>query len=564
MARAISYRRFSSGAQASGDSLKRQTEAAQAYCDAHGDILDVSFIDAGMSAYRGKNATQGALRRLVELAEQGAFEPQTKLIVEHLDRLSRVDVPAANEQFTRLLRSGLTIVTLMDGQTYTYERLKTDVGALLISIVLMFNANRESANKGERVARAKASRRERVRAGQAKMTRQCPAWLRPVGDGENFRFEPVPERVDLVKRIFDLSLAGLGKRSIVARLNREKVPPFRGGDGWHHSSVAGILRNDAVIGVFRPTRSVDGKVVRTGEIISDYYPSILAEAIFYRAQEATVARREPRAAGRKSIGLRNLFSGLGKCDHCGGNLVLGSRATRRRSPDRRQHYFLICGRAARHHGCDNDHEHPYAAVEATVLKTLSQFDVTRILGQAADPDIKRSAELEAEIAGKTAEVDHLFVAWHQEASPGARRRIQKLEQEIAEAEADLEVHRRQVRVADANRSRDQHGEFVMRVRRMNEEVMPAEDRYLMRVSIAAELRRLIASMEADGETLTITLRANDRSREMKLILVRGSLRHLHTEPDDLLATNVVNELAADALRAIGATVVTDDEVRASA
>jgi DNA invertase Pin-like site-specific DNA recombinase len=75
MAKAISYRRFSSGSQATGDSLKRQTEAAQAYCDAHGDELDVSFVDAGMSAYRGKNATQGALARLVELAEQCTFNP---------------------------------------------------------------------------------------------------------------------------------------------------------------------------------------------------------------------------------------------------------------------------------------------------------------------------------------------------------------------------------------------------------------------------------------------------------------------------------------------------------
>jgi len=39
------------------------------------------------------------------------------------------------EQFTRILRSGLTIVTLMDGQTYTYDRIapasKLEISAML-------------------------------------------------------------------------------------------------------------------------------------------------------------------------------------------------------------------------------------------------------------------------------------------------------------------------------------------------------------------------------------------------------------------------------------------------
>jgi DNA invertase Pin-like site-specific DNA recombinase len=133
MARAISYRRFSSAQQATGDSLRRQIELAQSYCDEHGDELDPSFVDEGVSAFRGKNATTGALARLVELAEAGNIEKGTKLLVESLDRLSREDVLTAQEQLIRILRAGITVVTLMDNQTYTYERLKTDVGSLIIS-----------------------------------------------------------------------------------------------------------------------------------------------------------------------------------------------------------------------------------------------------------------------------------------------------------------------------------------------------------------------------------------------------------------------------------------------
>ena len=131
MAKVISYRRFSSAQQARGDSLRRQTEAAEDYCLGHGDDLDLDFVDAGMSAYRGRNATDGALKRFVELAEAGTFEPGTKLVVEHLDRLSRADILTAQEQFIRILKAGLTIVTLADGQTYTLERLNNDIGALI-------------------------------------------------------------------------------------------------------------------------------------------------------------------------------------------------------------------------------------------------------------------------------------------------------------------------------------------------------------------------------------------------------------------------------------------------
>jgi DNA invertase Pin-like site-specific DNA recombinase len=89
MARAISYRRVSSGKQLSGEGLGRQGKTARQYCELKGDLLDEEFVDAGMSAYRGKNAAFGRLGRIMELAEAGTWEPGTKLLVEHFDRLSR-------------------------------------------------------------------------------------------------------------------------------------------------------------------------------------------------------------------------------------------------------------------------------------------------------------------------------------------------------------------------------------------------------------------------------------------------------------------------------------------
>src|SRR5258708_17949568 len=92
---AISYGRISTGKQLNGRGLGRQDDRSQEWCDRNGYTLDTSLVDDGMSAFRGKNATEGALKRIMDLAEAGTWKPGTLLIVEPLDRLSRQDIDAA-------------------------------------------------------------------------------------------------------------------------------------------------------------------------------------------------------------------------------------------------------------------------------------------------------------------------------------------------------------------------------------------------------------------------------------------------------------------------------------
>ena len=55
--RVFSYRRFSSGRQARGTSLERQTKLAQVWCQERGYELDesLSLSDLGVSAFKGDN-----------------------------------------------------------------------------------------------------------------------------------------------------------------------------------------------------------------------------------------------------------------------------------------------------------------------------------------------------------------------------------------------------------------------------------------------------------------------------------------------------------------------------
>ena len=55
-------------------------------------ILDESLRDIGVSAFKGKNAIKGALKKFIELVEAGRIEKGSILILESLDRLSRQQV----------------------------------------------------------------------------------------------------------------------------------------------------------------------------------------------------------------------------------------------------------------------------------------------------------------------------------------------------------------------------------------------------------------------------------------------------------------------------------------
>ncbi len=85
--KAYSYIRFSTPAQAEGDSLRRQTEKAAAFAREHGLELDeeLTFEDLGLSAYKGKNRTEGALGKFIIEVDGGRIPKGSYLLVESLD-----------------------------------------------------------------------------------------------------------------------------------------------------------------------------------------------------------------------------------------------------------------------------------------------------------------------------------------------------------------------------------------------------------------------------------------------------------------------------------------------
>src|SRR5260370_572651 len=83
---AYSYIRFSSPEQRRGDSLRRQTEAAQIWCDRNSARLDATTTlhDLGKSAFRGdhrKNPDRNALASFLKLVADGRVARGSCLII---------------------------------------------------------------------------------------------------------------------------------------------------------------------------------------------------------------------------------------------------------------------------------------------------------------------------------------------------------------------------------------------------------------------------------------------------------------------------------------------------
>lgn len=386
MTKAYSYIRFSSPEQARGDSLRRQTEGAEKWCAERGITLDETLRDLGVSAYRGANRMEGALRSFLDLVERGEVEEGSYLIVESLDRLSREAVIDAAPRFLDLIRAGITIVTLSDNQEYSAEKIRGDWTALIVSLAIMSRAHEESKLKADRVAKAWRRKKDEARNERRPLTSRCPEWL----ELRNGKFVERDERVDLVKRIFQETIQGFGRREIMHRLNLEGEPTFRGGKGWHTSSIAKVIQSRAVLGEYQPHSGTHKNRNRKpdGDPIPNYYPRIIDDETFWRAQNATAGRRQS-AAGRKGQKGAHILQGLARCASCDGPMHIQNKGKPPKGG-----IYLACSGNIRKAGCDNNQRIRVDRLERDLLTALLHVDAAS-LASLDDETPKMLREIEA-------------------------------------------------------------------------------------------------------------------------------------------------------------------------
>ncbi|XBG30092.1 recombinase family protein [Pseudomonas sp. 13.2] len=348
--------------------------------------------------------------------------------MESLDRLSREEVKDALPRFLDLLKKGIRIRTSIDNHLYTENYNLTD---LIISVISMSRAHEESSTKGIRVAAAWREKRGLARSDKkVPLGAACPYWLKLM-DGA---YVEVEERVQVVRRIFDMTIAGYGQAVISRRLNEEGVPVFgstrstkekpRNKSGlWGTSSVQKILHNRALLGEYQPTHLVDRIRQNDGDPIQGYYPEIISPDVFLQAKAAR-AQRQTSGSTKQSKNF-NIWQGIAKCQLCGDAMHLINKG---RPP--KGYTYLQCYSAKKGQCCNGSIR--IEQTEAVFKEILTNVDsMSLINGKSAE--IRKSLEI-AEghfgvVADKLQQATEVYTAV---ATIAGAKRIQELESEYAQ------------------------------------------------------------------------------------------------------------------------------------
>lgn len=397
--KAYSYIRFSTPQQAEGDSLRRQLDLSDKYANQHNLEIDdrLRITDFGKSAYKEKHLSEGALGEFLKAVEAGEVERGSYLLVESLDRLSRACVPKALRLFLNLLEHGIKIVTLGDERCYSEQSVSKDMTEMIISIAIMSRAHEESQRKAQRVAAAWQAKRNNI--GEKKLSRNCPRWLRLSEDRKSF--ELIPERVKLVKEIFDLTIEGLGRQAIATRINRRSEPvwnkPRKLDPGWHPAYIHLILQNRAVIGCYQPyCHSKEGEKTPAGEEIVDYFPAIIDEATYYAAK----SQHTPRGRYGGSVRINNLLTNLiydsETGEHVRYQIVRNGKG---------QDWSSLRSDAARRTPGSQVISWSYAHFEAAFLKFIGGLGWRRVTGQTKNSFISAKQAEQTMLEGKIEELE---------------------------------------------------------------------------------------------------------------------------------------------------------------
>jgi DNA invertase Pin-like site-specific DNA recombinase len=393
---AYSYVRFSSSDQAKGDSLRRQTEAAEEWCRRNGVGLDSSTTlhDLGRSAYTGShraNPDRNALAAFLQLVEGGKVPRGSYLVIENLDRLSREHIQPALLLVLNLLQAGVRIVQLKPSEIVFDD--KSDTLPVMMMMVELSRGHGESAMKSERIGKAWAQKKRAAADGKVPMTSSTPSWLRL----QKGAFVVDEEKAAAVRRIFRMATDGQGMGLITKRLNAEGVPPISGAAHWSRSYVCKLLSNRAVFGEFQPHSRRGGRRRPDGAPVPGYYPPVISEDEFHATQAALKSRTHK--GGRPTARL-NLFGGLMRDARTGGSLIQRNK----QGPTGGGRLFLPA-LADGIPGC-RIVSFPVVAFEEAILSMLREIDPREVLPKR-DNATDRVLSLTGKLAGLEGRVEKL-------------------------------------------------------------------------------------------------------------------------------------------------------------
>lgn len=141
------------------------------------------------------------------------------------------------------------------------------------------------------------------------------------------QFQIVPEEAEIVKRIFDMFLSGMGVTKIARCLTEEEINPKRS-YVWNKSSVYNILRDEKYTGDmllqktytddFRTKKQVINRGKKRQFYVENSHEPIINKDLFNRVQSEIERRRDLYSNGKNRSRISDhLFTGVIICGICG-------------------------------------------------------------------------------------------------------------------------------------------------------------------------------------------------------------------------------------------------------
>jgi len=427
---AYSYIRFSTPKQQHGDSLRRQTEATEAWCKRNKVQLDTSltFQDLGVSGLRGRNRLDDtkALAQFLKAVEKGHIPKDSYLVIENLDRLSREDVRKALRLWMEILDAGINIVQLHPQIIFRHD--KYEMTDIMLAVVEMSRGHSESHMKSIRASEVCKNKRKRAAETGEALSGRVPSWIKIGEDGKPCLIE---ERAAVLRQILQWAAAGYGSTSIVKKLKAEGVKPF-GKAAWSRQYIAMLLRDERVIGKLQPLRK---RKTDQPKCLENYYPPAATEEEWFaaRAGIAQRKRKDGKPKGGRFDDFINLFSGLLWDAPTGEPMYSQHRPSRNTSVER-----LVMTKSAAE-GRGKCVSFPLWTLEQAILSSLEEIDPKELSEEKTKPD--EVSILSAQIATKKDRIASLNKALDEAGEGEFLDTVQKLgqwRQELKELEGKLQ------------------------------------------------------------------------------------------------------------------------------
>ena len=412
------YGRFSSEPQQRGDSRRRQIDGATAYAKAHGIVILEIYFDEAVSGKAGKNLEK-EFGRVLREARKGEA-----ILCEQVDRIGRQHpIEVLNVIKEKIVDKGLSLHLWQ--KNLVIDQSNIDNPAILFS--LFGETTVGFADNSRKIDRIREDKEKAFQVGlKGVATRtllghlpECFKW-----NDSLKKIEIEEDRAKAIRNIYKWFNDGIGRTTIVKRLNQAGVPPiYKKTKSWDETTITGILYNESYAGV------LNVKGYRLNCI-----PAVVTRTTWDKAQ--LFLQRNKTRRGKLSGRINNLFPSIAKCARCQGLMSVAVSVASKNG--HKKYCYSYCCRNARRGSCETTKGRNARIVE---LVFLSQY----FGGSPNNLFVEQSIEIKEAISALEerrdqlkAKIENLYDLVEQ-GDEGAKSRVQRRKLELQEVESEIVI-----------------------------------------------------------------------------------------------------------------------------